>query len=449
MKKFFTLIIACIAAIAATAQTEGATATWGLTGEGTEANPYCIYTADDLYAMAKNCNANHKGTGEYFVLKNDIDFGGTAETPMQLPAIGKDGNAQIAQIAYGFDGTFDGAGHTISGIYHTETSNNAAGKYNALFGCIDKNGVVKNLVISKDNHITSYNYVGAVASLNMGLIQNCTNYADVTATNFSAGGICGLMVNGTGTVKNCKNTGNVKAMTYASGICGGSQSGSLVTSYGYLIKNCSNSGDISTTNGLGSAGIAGSYSGAVKDCTNYGIVDDTHGTAKSRQYTAGIVACASFAVDIDGCNNYGTVNGVKNVGGIVGNVMKGDEAATVIRNCVNDAAVNGQDAYVAGIVANSARAEGLVSVASCTNKGKVSTTAATEFIGNLRGNSTIALGEGNIIADGLTAYALDPKGTGINNVGLGATANNGKFVKNGRVVIINNGNEYNLNGTKF
>ena len=161
------------------------------------------------------------------------------------------------------------------------------------------------------------------------------------------------------------------------------------------------------------------------------------------------MACASFAVDIDGCNNYGTVNGVKNVGGIVGNVMKGDEAATVIRNCVNDAAVNGQDAYVAGIVANSARAEGLVSVASCTNKGEVSTTAATEFIGNLRGNSTIALGEGNIIADGLTAYALDPKGTGINNVGLGATAKNGKFVKNGRVVIINNGNEYNLNGTKF
>lgn len=52
MKKIFTLIIACIAAIAATAQTEGAT-TWGLTGEGTEANPYCIYTADDLYAMAK------------------------------------------------------------------------------------------------------------------------------------------------------------------------------------------------------------------------------------------------------------------------------------------------------------------------------------------------------------------------------------------------------------
>lgn len=183
---------------------------------------------------------------------------------MQLPAIGKDGNAPITMIAYGFDGTFDGAGHTISGIYHTEAGNNVKGKYNALFGCIDKNGVVKNLVISKDNHITSYNYVGTVASLNMGLIQNCTNYADVTATGFAAAGICGFMVNGKGIVKDCKNTGNVKAMTYASGICGGSQSGKSISAYSYLIENCSNSGDLSTTNGVGSAGIAGSYSGAVK-----------------------------------------------------------------------------------------------------------------------------------------------------------------------------------------
>ena len=426
MKKIFTLIVACVATLAATAQTEGTTTSnaWGLTGEGTEANPYCIHTADDLYTMAKNCNANHKGTGEYFVLKNDINFGGSAETPKQLPAIGKDGNAQIAAIAYGFDGTFDGAGHTISGIYHTEMDNNAKGKYNGLFGCIDKNGVVKNLVISKDNHIAGYNYVGTIASLNMGLIQNCTNYADVTAANFAAGGVCGFFVNGTG---------------------------KSVATYNYLIEHCTNKGNLSTTNGLGSAGIAGAYSGAVKDCTNYGITDDTHGTAKSRQYTAGIVACASYAVDIDGCKNYGTVNGVKNVGGIVGNVMKGDAAATVIKNCVNDAAVNGQDAYVAGIVANSARAEGVVSVANCTNNGEVTTTATTDFIGNLRGNSTIALGEGNIIAAGLKTYKLDPetstaiKGIEQNN----AVVKNGKYLKNGRIVIINNGNQYNINGTRL
>ena len=231
MKKIFTLIFACVATMTVMAQSDGSTVSnsWGLKGSGTQGDPYIISTAADFEAMAKNCNANHKGTGEYFKMTNDIDFGGSAENPVQLPAIGKDGNAQITKIAYGFDGTFDGYGHTISGIYHTESSNNAAGKYNALFGCIDKNGVVRNIVFDENNHITSYNYVGTIASLNMGTIQDCTNNADITATNFAAGGICGFMVNGCGTIKDCHNYGNVKAMTYAAGVCGGSQLGNSIT----------------------------------------------------------------------------------------------------------------------------------------------------------------------------------------------------------------------------
>lgn len=449
MKKIFTLIFACIAAMTAMAQSDGSTVskTWGLTGTGTAADPYLVSTAADFKAMAKNCNADHKGTGEYFKMTNDIDFGGNADSPAQLPAIGKDGNAKIAEIAYGFDGTFDGDGHTISGIYHTENGNNAEGKYNALFGCIDKNGVVKNIIFSENNHITSYNYVGSIASLNMGTIENCSNYADITATGFAAGGICGFMVNGNGTVRDCHNHGNVTAMTYASGICGGSQSGKSITTYSYLIEGCTNSGNLSTSNGVGSAGIAGSYSGAVKNCTNSGNADDTKGTAKSKQYTAGIVSCASFAVDIDGCTNSGSISGVQNVGGILGNVMKGDKAATTISNCVNNGPVSGQDLYVAGIVGNSARAEGLVSVASCTNNGEVTSTGTTEFIGNLRGNTTIALGEGNVIGAGLKALPLDPAPTGINNVNANTNRTaNGVFLRNGKIVIVKNNKEYTVGG---
>ena len=450
MKKIFTLIFACIAAMTAMAQSDGSTVSWGLKGTGTEADPYLVSTAADFKAMAENCNKDHKGTGEYFKMTNDIDFGGTAESPVQLPAIGKDGNAQITKIAYGFDGTFDGDGHTISGIYHTENDNNAEGKYNALFGCIDKNGVVKNIVFSENNHITSYNYVGSIASLNMGTIQNCTNYADITATNFAAGGICGFMVNGNGTVKDCHNYGNVTAMTYASGICGGSQSGKSITTYNYLIESCTNSGNLSTTNGVGSAGIAGSYSGAVKSCTNSGNADDTKGTAKSKQYTAGIVSCASFAVDIEGCTNSGSINGVKNVGGILGNVMKGDGAATTIKNCTNNGTISGQNLYVAGIVGNSARANGLVSVESCTNNGEVTSTGTTEFIGNLRGNTTIALGEGNVIGAGLKALPLDPAPTGINNVNANTNRTaNGVFLRNGKIVIVKNNKEYTVGGIQM
>ena len=449
MKKIFTLIFACIAAMTAMAQSDGSTVSnaWGLAGTGTAADPYLVSTAADFKAMAKNCNADHKGTGEYFKMTNDIDFGGTADSPAQLPAIGKDGNAQIANIAYGFDGTFDGDGHTISGIYHTENSNNANGKYNGLFGCIDKNGVVKNIIFSENNHITGYNYVGSIASLNMGTIEHCTNNADITASNFAAGGICGYMVNGNGTVRDCHNHGNIKAMTYASGICGGSQSGKSITTYNYLIESCTNSGNLSTTNGTGSAGIAGSYSGAVKSCTNSGNADDTKGTAKTKQYTAGIVSCASFAVDIDGCTNSGSINGVKNVGGILGNVMKGDEAATTIKNCTNNGTVSGQNLYVAGIVGNSARADGLVSVASCTNNGEVTSTGTTESIGNLRGNTTIALGEGNVIGAGLKALPLDPDPTGINNVNANTNRTaNGVFLRNGKIVIVKNNKQYTISG---
>ena len=449
MKKIFTLIFACIAAMTAMAQSDGSTVTnaWGLKGTGTEADPYLVSTAADFKAMAEKCNAKHKGTGEYFKMTNDIDFGGTADSPAQLPAIGKDGNAQIAKIAYGFDGTFDGGGHTVSGIYHTESDNNAKGKYNGLFGCIDKNGVVKDIIFSKNNYITGYNYVGSIVSLNMGIIENCTNYADITATGFAAGGICGFMVNGCGTIKDCENYGDVKAMTYASGICGGSQSGKSVTTYNYLIENCTNSGNLSTTNGVGSAGIAGSYSGAVKNCTNSGNADDTQGTSKSKLYTAGIVSCASFAVDIDGCTNSGSINGVKNVGGILGNAMKGDNAATTIKNCTNNGTVSGQDRYVAGIVGNSARDPEVVSVASCTNNGEVTSTGTTEFIGNLRGNTTIALGEGNVIGAGLKTLPLDPDPTGINNVNVNNNRTaNGVFLRNGKIVIVKNNKQYTIGG---
>ena len=154
-------------------------------------------------------------------------------------------------------------------------------------------------------------------------------------------------------------------------------------------------------------------------------------------------------MDIEGCTNSGSINGVKNVGGIVGNVMKGDEAATAISNCVNNGAVSGQDLYVAGIVGNSARAEGLVSVVKCTNNGEVTSTGTSEFIGNLRGNTTIALGDGNVIGAGLKVLPLDPTDTtGISDVNVNKTVN-GVFLKNGKIVIVKNNKEYTVGGVQM
>ncbi len=422
---------------------------WELVGAGTKDNPFRILEAEDFLSMAKNYDAeSNTGKGQYFHMMNDIDFGGTEENPVQFPAIGKNADLSIANIKGGFDGIFDGDNHIISGIYHTKVSMDAAGKYNGLFGFTDKDAVIKNIIIGEENHLCGYNYVGAIVSMNQGTIENCVNYADITAANFGAAGICGFMVNGNGTINYCQNYGNIAAQTYASGICGGSQSGKSLTTYNYLIENCSNDGSLSTTNGLGSAGIAGSYSGAIKKCTNYGDADDTKGTAKSRQYTAGIVACITYATAIEDCENYGTISGVNNVGGIVGNIMKGDSTAFTIKNCANYAPVKNIGNNVAGIIGNSARNGGLVSVVDCANNGKVSSTGTKTLLGNIRGSETITIGTGNTIAANLDRLPLDTDDiTGIADITVKAdTIADGKFVKNGKLVIVKNGKAFNALG---
>lgn len=421
---------------------------WGLAGRGTVGNPYRIFDAADFTAMASNYNTENTGKDEFFLVMNDINFGGSAENPVQLPAIAKDGNAQIANISGGFKGTFDGGNHTISGIYHTNNGNNAEGKYNGLFGFVDKEGVIKNVIFGKDNYVNGYNYVGSIVSINQGTIENCINNADITASNFAAAGICGFMAKGNGTVKDCQNYGNIKAMTYAAGICGGTQSGSAVTEYNYLIENCTNNGDLSTTNGTGSAGIAGSYSGSIKGCTNNGNADDKKGTAKNKQNTAGIVATMSYAVALEDCTNNGNINGVNNVAGIVGNVMLGDSKAFTVKNCINNGTVSSIGVNVAGIIGNSGREDGVVSVAGCTNNGEVSTTAETNSIGNLRGAAKVKQEADNTIAAGLTALYLDDANiTAVKNINAdNATIANGTYVKNGAIVIVKNGKTYNVAG---
>ncbi len=424
---------------------------WGLAGRGTEGNPYRIFDADDFYAMANNYNAEtNTGKGEYFLMMDDVDFGGSEENPVQLPAIGKNTDLSIANIKGGFDGTFDGDYHAISGIYHTNNGNDAAGKYNGLFGFADVNAVIKKISVSEKNYINSYNYVGAIVSINQGTISECISSAEITAANFGAAGICGFMVNGNGTIKNCSNAGNIAAMTYASGICGGSQSGKSLTTYNYAIDDCSNYGNISTTNGLGAAGIAGSYSGAITDCSNYGNVDDTKGTSKSRQYTAGIVSCITYPTTVEKCINSGSISGINNVGGIIGNVMKGDDSAVTIKNCTNKGAVSGEGTNIAGIVGNSKRIAGMVTVADCTNEGKVSSTGTTELLGNIRGSETINVGDGNTIGADLEKLPLDTDNivpTGIEDItAKDNTIADGKYLKNGKLIIVKNGKTYNAVG---
>ena len=80
------------------------------TGEGTEANPYQINTAEELALLAKKVNAGETSyASAYYRLTADIVLNESLEdTPNEWTAIGTDTTP--------FTGTFDGDGHTISGI---------------------------------------------------------------------------------------------------------------------------------------------------------------------------------------------------------------------------------------------------------------------------------------------------------------------------------------------
>ena len=406
MKKLYMILCAAFVAASFSAQAENA---WGLQGAGTEADPYQISTAADIQALATNISATNKGTGEYFKMMNDIDMNGAA-----YPNIGKGGIENILTINYGFNGTFDGNGKTIKGINHNVTTNVLDGKWNGVFASVDTLGVVKNLVIGADNTLSGYTYTSGVAAICKGTITNCVNNANISSANAYAAGICGFLVNLLGTVDNCTNNGDITAKTYACGIVGGTQniSGS---DFNYVVTNNTNNGNMSTINGVGSSGIIGVFAGGtLVGNTNNGTIDDSKGTASSKLYTAGIVSCLYTHKKCEGNVNKGSVSGNKHVGGVVAYVMKSTLTSIAISNNTNEGAVTGTQ-NVGGIVGNTIMAQDVVTISNCTNSGVVTCSDETT-VGNLRGSSLIALGEGNVIAKGLQHLALDPEATGITNV---------------------------------
>jgi len=107
----------------------------------------------------------------------------------------------------GFQGTFDGAGHTISGITLRKVSGYS---YQGLFGYLN-GGTIKNLTL-ENSTITAQSYVGGIVGYNYGgTIQNCHVLATVSVLNEESsanyhGGIAGR---NTGTITGCTSAATV------------------------------------------------------------------------------------------------------------------------------------------------------------------------------------------------------------------------------------------------
>ena len=276
------------------------------------ANTVTISTKKELLRFAKRCTLDSWSVGKTVVLTEDIDLGRIAFSSIPI-----------------FSGTFEGNGHTISGL-RLEQDGSQVG----VFRYIAEQGVVKNLKV--EGSVTpggSRENIGGIAGENRGSILQCSFDGTVEGKD-TVGGIVGKNV---GEVRACSASGEIHGEISVGGIAGENTG---------LLAECKNTADVNTEyeekkqaltdldtdaaailekyriskeeterssltyTDIG--GVVGFSDGVVQGCKNYGEVGYPH-----VGYNIGGVAGRQSGYLL-GCENSGAVHGRKDIGGIVG-----------------------------------------------------------------------------------------------------------------------------------
>ena len=141
----------------------------------TTTKTYTVYNTDGLLAWAEAAKSDLSFN---CTLTADIDLTGKKWTP-----IGKGTTSES-----GYQGTFDGQGHRITGL--AITTDNPQGESAALFGGIGGNGEVKNLqLVDVDYDVRQNGVAGGIAWSNFGTLTACSVTGDISATGGYVGGI--------------------------------------------------------------------------------------------------------------------------------------------------------------------------------------------------------------------------------------------------------------------
>ncbi|MBO7115882.1 MAG: leucine-rich repeat domain-containing protein [Prevotella sp.] len=207
---------------------------WAGSGDSAD-DPYIIEYPSQLDLLATNVNDGESYSGKYFVLANDITYTHTTDwnansEENNYTAIGGVFNSSI----HPFNGTFDGKGHTVSGIRIYKWGKTDAESYQGLFGYVGNNGTVKNVTVA-DACISGYEEVGGVVGQIEygGKVENCHATATVALhavmTKTSGfGGIAGITYNAT--ISGCSSAVTLTSKTgcyYFGAIVGCANMGTL------------------------------------------------------------------------------------------------------------------------------------------------------------------------------------------------------------------------------
>lgn len=331
-------------------------------GKGTEDEPYQIGTAQEMAWLAYAVNNQMESEGYCAVLTADIDLG-----YCQWPVIGVlSSNGQRA-----YTGTFDGQGHTVSGLNITSLGGR---QKLGLFG-VAQDAVIENLTVRGNIDLTgvrSYDtttgyIIGGVLGSGEGggvTIRSCVSQVDISvsfvndqkAQNSAVGGLVGrLSGSGSHEITNCRNEGRIytafePGAYYLGGSGGNGGQGGIVGFIGASaqLERCVNTGTVYAGRAAGVGGIVGNAGDSgvtitLNQCANQGAVsNDTGGVLLRKGGAGGIIGLApTGSVTVSSCYNTGAVAGSAIVGGILGG-EKGEHTSSqygnqnlTLENCYN------------------------------------------------------------------------------------------------------------------
>ena len=169
---------------------------------------YTVTSADGLMNVAELVNGGK--TDINITLDKNIDLTGKDWTP-----IGTNNS---------YTGTFDGGGHTITGL--TFTTND---EYAGLFGWLNRAGTVKNVVMEGVQITSNQIYggsIGGVVGYSWGTIENCSVSGSVSGTVY-VGGVVGAQIDGS--ITGCSSSATVKGTTDVGGVAGQTNSSATLT----------------------------------------------------------------------------------------------------------------------------------------------------------------------------------------------------------------------------
>lgn len=385
---------------------DGTTAKDFACGAGTKLSPYVILTAEQLAHLSFVVNSSDKAyQGKYFKLGADIKLNNGDVIDEKGALVGDSTKLHkwtpIGNSSVSFDGNFDGDGHSISGMFINTTST-----HNGLFG--QSSGTIDNLTLT-NSWVYGGKYTAGIVGRSTGSVENAENLASVESQEPCIGGVIGesyykkypensviknvlnkgIIVgkNNVGGVVGCatyvtvddaENFATIEGFAYVGGVFGG-----IGSSNTNDLKNLKNSGAITGKHFIG--GISGYCGGSLS----------LNSTALNKSST---YSCYDFYAcgKIQKAYNDGNINGLRYVGGIIGEVCYG-----TIDDLVNKGNITGEGG-TGGIVSSMSHTKskslynigdisGLTYVGGIVGYNQEGVTSSAYSTGKVDGDSLVGL----------------------------------------------------------